>query len=107
MTEKEKLGAELDSALGKCDLHDFPRAYIVSPRATESSDLKGGSMARKRFQRGCVVLKGQVWYGKYRDDVVGHDGTVTRVQRRTPLGAHAISLALRTDHTCSISDSYE
>jgi len=86
VTEKEKLGAELVAESLRCALHDFPRAYIVSSRATESSDLKGGSMARKRFQRGCVVLKGQVWYGKYRDDVVGHDGTVTRVQRRTPLG---------------------
>ena len=43
-------------------------------------------MARRRHQRGCVILKGQVWYGKYRDDVVQQDGTVTRVQRRTPLG---------------------
>ena len=43
-------------------------------------------MARRRHQRGCVILKGQVWYGKYRDDVVEQDGTVTRVQRRTPLG---------------------
>ena len=43
-------------------------------------------MARRRYQCGCVILKGQVWYGKYRDDVVEQDGTVTRVQRRTPLG---------------------
>ena len=43
-------------------------------------------MARRRHQCGCVILKGQVWYGKYRDDVVEQDGTVTRVQRRTPLG---------------------
>jgi hypothetical protein len=43
-------------------------------------------MARKRYQQGCVILRGDVWYGKYRDDVVGQDGTVRRVQRRTPLG---------------------
>jgi integrase len=43
-------------------------------------------MARRRHQCGCVILKGQVWYGKYRDDIVEQDGTVTRVQRRTPLG---------------------
>ena len=43
-------------------------------------------MARRRYQCGCVILKGQVWYGKYRDDVVEQDGTVRRVQRRTPLG---------------------
>ena len=47
---------------------------------------KGGAMARRRHQRGCVILKGKVRYGKYRDDVVEQDGTVTRVQRRTPLG---------------------
>jgi integrase len=43
-------------------------------------------MARKRYQQGCVILRGEVWYGKYRDDVVEQDGRVTRVQRRTPLG---------------------
>jgi integrase len=42
-------------------------------------------MARRRHQRGCVILKGQVWYGN-RDDVVEQGGTVRRVQRRTPLG---------------------
>jgi integrase len=87
VTEREKLGAKLDPALGKCDLHDFLPACTVSPRATESSDLKGGSMARKRYQKGCVILRGDVWYGRYRDDVIGQDGKVTRVLRNTVLGS--------------------
>jgi len=68
------------------ELRDVPPKCTVSTWTTESSTTKGGSMARRRHQGGCVILKGQVWYGKYRDDVLGHDGKVTRVQRRTPLG---------------------
>jgi hypothetical protein len=71
VTEREKLGAKLDPALRDCALRHLPPACTVFPRATESSDPKGGSMPRKRLQRGCVVLKGQVWYGKHRDDVCG------------------------------------
>jgi integrase len=70
----------------KLGLHDLPPGYIVCAETIESSTLEGGSMARRRHQRGCVILKGQVWYGKYRDDVVEPGGKVTRVQRRTPLG---------------------
>jgi integrase len=44
-------------------------------------------MARKRYQKGCVILQGNVWYGRYRDDVVQQDGTVKRILRNTPLGS--------------------
>jgi integrase len=44
-------------------------------------------MARKRYQKGCVILRGDVWYGRYRDDVIGQDGKVTRVLRNTVLGS--------------------
>src|SRR5213075_2605393 len=68
-----------------------PALRALPPECTVSSGIiepstQGGSMARRRYQCGSVILKGQVWYGKYRDDVVEQDGTVTRVQRRTPLG---------------------
>src|SRR5438132_4104857 len=69
----------------KLALHTLPPECTVSSGTIEPS-TQGGSMARRRYQCGCVILKGQVWYGKYRDDVVEQDGTVTRVQRRTPLG---------------------
>ena len=58
---------------------------ILTAGATESSPERG-SMARKRYQKGCVILRGNVWYGRYRDDVVGQDGKVTRVLRGAALG---------------------
>lgn len=54
------------------------------PTATESSG-KGGSMARRRHQKGQVYLCGEMWYGRYREDVI-QDGQVVRVRRNTPLG---------------------
>jgi len=46
-------------------------------------------MARKRFQRGSVSLCGKtpMWYGRYREDVIGEDGKVQRVRRNVPLGS--------------------
>lgn len=43
-------------------------------------------MARRRFQTGSVLLRGKKWYGKYREDLIQSDGSVTRVQRRIVLG---------------------
>ena len=103
MTDREKLGAKLPPALREWadrviipgpsrefypfELHDFPSACTVSTGTTESSGLKGGSMTRKRYQKGCVILRGDVWYGRYRDDVIGQDSKVTRVLRNTVLGS--------------------
>ena len=42
-------------------------------------------MARFRYQKGSVLLYGDVWYGKYREDEI-RDGTIVRVQRRKRLG---------------------
>ena len=46
-------------------------------------------MARKRFQRGSVYLCGKtpMWYGRYREDVVGEDGERKRVRRNVLLGS--------------------
>ena len=43
-------------------------------------------MAPRRFQKGCVFLIGNTWYGKYREDVIGADGTVRRMQPTVTLG---------------------
>ncbi len=46
-------------------------------------------MARKRYQRGSVFLSGKKndkWIGRYREDVIGLDGTVRRVRRDVILG---------------------
>jgi integrase len=58
---------------------------LLFHKATESSRERG-SMARRRYQKGQVYLCGQVWYGRYRDDVVGPGGKVARVRRNIPLG---------------------
>lgn len=44
-----------------------------------------GSMARRRYQKGQVYLCGQMWYGRYREDVI-RDGRVKRVRKNVPLG---------------------
>jgi integrase len=45
-------------------------------------------MARKRFQRGSVYLCGKtpMWYGRYREDIVGEKGEKRRIRRNVPLG---------------------
>lgn len=56
---------------------------------TESSGERNRSMARKRYQQGCVYLSGKAknkWVGRYREDVVGTDGKTRRVRREVILG---------------------
>lgn len=46
-------------------------------------------MARRRFQRGSIVLRGKrekVWVARWREDVIGSDGKVHRVRRNEVLG---------------------
>ena len=42
-------------------------------------------MARYRCQKGQVYMCGEMWYGRYREDVI-RDGHTVRVRRNTPLG---------------------
>jgi integrase len=46
-------------------------------------------MARKRFQRGSVYLCGKtpMWYGRYREDIIGEDGKRKRIRRNVLLGS--------------------
>ena len=45
-------------------------------------------MARKRFQKGTLFLRGKnpVWVGRYREDVIGPDGQVRRERKAIVLG---------------------
>lgn len=45
-------------------------------------------MARRRYQKGQVKLRGKspVWIGRYREDVIGQDGTIKRVRKSIVLG---------------------
>ena len=58
---------------------------LPSAAATESSGRNEGSMARRRYQKGQVYLCGEMWYGRFREDVI-RDGQTVRVRRNTPLG---------------------
>jgi integrase len=60
----------------------------VSGKAIESSGSEGSSMARRRYQNGCVFQRGKnpVWVGRYREDEVGDDGHPVRVLKSIVLG---------------------
>lgn len=61
----------------------------VSCEAVESSSLERGSMARQRYQTGCVFLRGKnpVWVGRYREDEIGSNGHPIRVLKSIVLGS--------------------
>jgi integrase len=48
----------------------------------------GGSMARKRYQKGSVSLRGKnpVWVGRFREDIVDEAGRIRRVLKSIVLG---------------------
>ena len=55
-------------------------------------DGQGESMARRRYQKGRVVLRGKanpVWVGRWREDVIGADGVTRRIERSEILGSKA------------------
>ena len=45
-------------------------------------------MPRRRFQRGCLIKRGEkpVWVGTFREDRLQLDGTIKRIQRKVVLG---------------------
>lgn len=51
-------------------------------------------MARRRFQRGCIVTRGSMRLLRYREDVLGPDGQFRRRHRAVVLGP-AEELTLR------------
>jgi integrase len=74
---------------------------------------KGESMARRRYQRGQVFLRGKrcpVWIGRWREDVITQAGVVMRVRKSEVLGTRkdyaTKRLALRAleDKLTSIND---
>jgi hypothetical protein len=53
-------------------------------------DGQGESMARRRYQKGRVILRGKanpVWVGRWREDVIGTDGVTRRIERSEILGS--------------------
>jgi integrase len=55
-------------------------------------DGQGESMARRRYQRGYLYLRGRrtsVWAGRWREDVMRSDGSVRRIRRSFVIGTRA------------------
>jgi integrase len=50
---------------------------------------RGGSLARTRFQIGSLMLLSRSWVARWREDVVGSDGTVRRVRKSQVIGTLA------------------
>jgi integrase len=80
------------ASAAKFDLIDTDLARTLrAGKAAASAGLEtGGSMARRRYQKGRVFLRGQkehVWVGRWREDMVGADGAVRRIERSAILGA--------------------
>src|ERR1039457_1649632 len=70
-TSPHKQAAVLDSRPGCSSFSPVAANYV--------------GMARKRFQRGHLMLRGDLWVGRWREDVI-EDGKVRRVLGWHPLG---------------------
>lgn len=59
-------------------------AGAIIPAEGPRFDGQGESMARRRYQKGRVILRGKVnsvWVGRWREDVIGADGVTRRIER--------------------------
>src|SRR5713226_893286 len=63
-------------------------------RRPEPTGERKNPMARRRFQRGCIVTRGDVRLLRYREDVLAPDGTFQRRHRAVILGL-ASELSMR------------
>jgi integrase len=68
------------------DLQRESEANTLRVQGQRSIDEQGGSLARRRYQVGSVMQRGDNWIGRWREDVVGPDGSVRRVRKSQVLG---------------------
>src|SRR5262249_60008895 len=71
-------------------LHANSMRRNLGAEATTPAGHPGDAMARRRFQRGQLRLRGKkvkVWVGCWREDVVTPDGTTRRVRKAEVLGS--------------------
>src|ERR1035441_10663445 len=68
-----------------------PKAEALADRAIVplgiSEPRNGGTLARKRYQRGALRREGSLWILRWREDVLNKVGEVVRVERRARVGA--------------------
>src|ERR1019366_10030062 len=51
-----------------------------------SGPRNGGTLARKRYQRGALRREGTLWILRWREDVLNETGAVNRLERRARVG---------------------
>ena len=71
------------------ELADMPPCDTVAPRGQRVIGQKGASMARRRYQAGCLFVRGKrrkVWVAQWREDVIQSNGSVHRVLKKQVLG---------------------
>lgn len=61
-------------------------ARVLDSAAEATASADGGNIARRRFQDGNVILKGEWWYGRYRERFIDSAGAEQCVRRSTRLG---------------------
>lgn len=69
-------------------LHSTASAPMIA-REGQPFTGPGESLARKRYQKGRVFLRGKanpVWVARWREDVIGADGVTRRIERSEVLG---------------------
>jgi integrase len=52
----------------------------------QQSTGQGVNLARRRYQRGSLYLRGDRWYGRWREDVLLDSGRIQRVARKEVIG---------------------
>jgi hypothetical protein len=62
------------------------RGLVVEFAAKAAASADGGNIARRRFQNGSVFLKGEWWYGRYRERFIDTAGNEQCVRRSARLG---------------------
>src|ERR1041384_249142 len=62
-------------------------SIVAAGSGQRVNERKERSMARRRYQKGSVILRGSNWYGRYRESIVGHDGHEVRIRRRYQKGS--------------------
>ena len=89
----------LSSGLTRFNGQEFPAAFARTISSTIRTDteqakrtIKGGTMVRRRFQRGSLFKRGKrekVWVARWWEDVINADGTIGRVRRSIVIGTVA------------------
>lgn len=80
-------GFERHSAPQKCE-KSVPFIELTDTIRAQEERVSGpeGNMARRRYQKGSLRLRGKWWTLRWREDVVLADGTVKRIEKTTVLG---------------------